>query len=312
MYMWPLTVLRSAKSAVIGTLRHDLFERCLREHDASRRSAVLYTRQIIRNHAESLVGCGITDQREAFSEVMKTLPQIQNFLQTYTTWNASNNGRMKSVSNGYHIPNTVLKGMFASCDTLLSIEDVYSTEEWAMVPELGLKGNVDATVLSRTKPLTPTMSASASSGIQDALMPVELKTGHVQSPQHCHLAQLSLYTLMLRARHGTASTEVQTDTRTHINRDATNKMNGVEMGAANSGILLYLNHESFCARHVKPSISDVKTLIGQRNGVVCDVLRAARPRGVSIEYELNKNSNIVGSNGVLLGRKRYDSKVKTK
>ena len=67
----------SARSAVIGTLRHDLFERCLQEHTASRQAAAVFTRQIIRNNAESLVGCGITDQKDAFSEVMKTLPQIQ-------------------------------------------------------------------------------------------------------------------------------------------------------------------------------------------------------------------------------------------
>lgn len=67
----------SAKSAVMGTLRHDLFERCLREKDTSRRSAALFTRDIVRKNAEALVGCGITDRKEAFGEVMKTLPQIQ-------------------------------------------------------------------------------------------------------------------------------------------------------------------------------------------------------------------------------------------
>ena len=67
----------SAKSAVFGTLRHDLFERCLREKDTSRRSAALFTRDIIRNNAEALVGCGVTDRKEAFGEVIKTLPQIQ-------------------------------------------------------------------------------------------------------------------------------------------------------------------------------------------------------------------------------------------
>ena len=67
----------SARSAVIGTLRHDLFERCLQERTASRQAAAVFIRQIIRNNAESLVGCGIIDQKDAFTEVMKTLPQIQ-------------------------------------------------------------------------------------------------------------------------------------------------------------------------------------------------------------------------------------------
>ena len=73
----------SSRSAVIGTLRHDLFERCLQERTASRQAAAVFIRQIIRNNAESLVGCGITDQRDAFSEVMKTLPQIQVRFHSY-------------------------------------------------------------------------------------------------------------------------------------------------------------------------------------------------------------------------------------
>ena len=70
----------SAKSAFVGTLRHDLFERFVREKDSSRRSAALFTREIIRNNADALVGCGITDRGEAFSEVIKTLPQIQRYV----------------------------------------------------------------------------------------------------------------------------------------------------------------------------------------------------------------------------------------
>ena len=230
------------------------------------------------------MGCGIVNQTEAYNEVMKMLPQIQTFLNTYTSWNATKTGQMKLPSNNN--PNTVLKGMFASCDTMLSIEGVYSTEEWAMVPELGLKGNVDATVLARTKPLNPNMSPSCGADVQDSLMPVELKTGHVQNTQHSHLAQLSVYTLMLRARHGSATSGVK-----QTNADGSNGLDGVEIGAASSGMLLYLNHESISARHVRPLLSDAKTLIGQRNGVVCDVLRAARPRGVEIEYEDDIDKN---------------------
>ena len=72
---------------------------------------------------------------------------------------------------------------------MLSIEDVYSTEEWAHVPELGLKGNVDATIVARTaKPPTLPNSKNDPASVppQEALMPVELKTGHVQNPSHTH------------------------------------------------------------------------------------------------------------------------------
>ena len=113
--------------------------------------------------------------------------------------------------------------------------------------------------------------------MQDALLPVELKTGHVQKPSHNHLAQLSTYTFMLRARHGSAASS-----------KIDNGYDDMEkFGAANSGMLLYLNHESQNAKHVKPSLSDIKTLIGQRNEVVCASIRATQPRGIAIEYEQN-------------------------
>ena len=136
----------SAKSAVIGTLRHDLFERCLRERDASAKSAAQFTRQILRSNAESLVGCGIVNQREAFTEVMKTRPQIQKFLQTYTSWNVASTKQTKMTNfisgggnSGSCTPTALLKGVFGQGDTKLSIEGVYTTEERAHVPELGLK-----------------------------------------------------------------------------------------------------------------------------------------------------------------------------
>lgn len=116
-------------------------------------------------------------------------------------------------------------------------------------------------------------------------MPIELKTGHIQSPSQNHLAQLSTYTIMLRARHGSSSSFSGIGTnRERSNNDSL--LDDMEtVGAASSGMLLYLNHENVCARHVKPSMSEVATLIGQRNSVASNVRMASRPRGVGIEYE---------------------------
>lgn len=281
----------AAKSAVIGTLRHDLFEKCLQERDVSRRSAVLFIRQIIRDRAETLLGCGITKQSEAFAEVMKTVPQIQKFHATYTSW-STNDKIDSSGSDRNRVPKAVLDGMYTSANTLVSIEDVHSTEEWAMVPELGLKGIVDATVMARTKPVNGLGSLSSNSGVQQSLMPVELKTGHVQNPQQLHLAQLSLYTLMLRARHGTSrrGNSLEVIGKSDVG-DRTSNSDEQESGAADGGMLLYLNHEAFLARHVKPMINEAKTLIGQRNSVVCDLMKASRPRGIKIQYEDDDGNN---------------------
>ncbi len=300
----------SSRSAVIGILRHELFERCLRERDASHKSAAMFTRQIIRNNANALLGCGVIDQREAFGEVMKTLSQVQLFLQSFTSWNVTKpnaqlqqkeknkqssvrHGGNQGDRRGNYIPKTLLKGMFASCDTMVEIQGVYSTEQWMHVPELGLKGNVDATVMARMRPLSPSKITSHGD-LQDSLLPVELKTGHVQNPTHNHLAQLSIYTMMLRARQGSCNSFVQSRLQNMSNK--LEKVCDVEaVGAASSGMLLYLNHESYCARHVKPTLNDVKTLMGQRNKLASNAIRASRPRGITIKYEADEqNRNKTG------------------
>ena len=191
----------------------------------------------------------------------------QKFFQTYMSWGGSKTGQMKLTNN--YTPKEVLKGEFLSSDTAFSINEVYSTEEMTMCPELGLKGYVDATVEAQTK--------LKSSGIlTTSLMPIELKTGHKQTLQSNHSAQLAVYTMLLRSRHGTSSGITK---------------NGVADGAASSGMLLYLNDKSFNAIHIKPTLCDAKQLIGQRNDVACDTLRASRPRGITIEYNEDARAN---------------------
>ena len=80
---------------------------------------------------------------------------------------------------------------------------------------------------------------------------------------------------MLRTRHGSCNNFRMRGDSCNVER----------IGAADSGMLLYLNHEGYRATHVKPTLSDIKTLIGTRNSVVCDVIRASRPRGIAIKYE---------------------------
>lgn len=168
-----------------------------------------------------------------------------------------------------------LKGEFPSADTLLLIREIYSTEQMTMCPELGLKGYVDANVEAVMQP-----KQSSSGSRRTSLMPIELKTGHSQTLKNNHSAQLAVYTLALRSRHGTAS--------------ANGAGHATELGAATSGMLLYLNDKSFNAFHIKPTLSDAKQLIGQRNDVACDSMRASRPRGIAIEYNEDARSSGTG------------------
>ena len=104
---------------------------------------------------------------------------IFSFLDTYTSWNSSKKGQQTiSVKHG----GALLKGMFPPCDAFFSVDDVFATEEWALVPELGLKGNVRG----RINPVHSSTTRNGDGVEQDALVPVELKTGHNQNPQHNH------------------------------------------------------------------------------------------------------------------------------
>lgn len=102
-------------------------------------------------------------------------------------------------------------------------------------------------------------------------MAIELKTGPNQCINPCHLAQLSTYTAMLRARHGSA----QSLTSSAV----------ASWGAAPGGMLLHLNHNNVVAKHIMPSMREIKTLLGQRNSLACDIRRADAPRGITIHYE---------------------------
>lgn len=92
----------SSKVAVMGTLRHDLFEACLGVRDARRGSAARFAREILRRRAASLMGCGYVDGREAFGEVMGVLPQIQTWLGTYTDWDAAKTKQKKLTDYAGH------------------------------------------------------------------------------------------------------------------------------------------------------------------------------------------------------------------
>jgi hypothetical protein len=106
-------------------------------------------------------------------------------------------------------------------------------------------------------------------------MSIELKTGHNQNPQTAHMAQLALYTMMLRVRCGS---------QTHSSSLAQGVSQEIT-GAGESGMLLYLNHDAYRAIHVSPMPNETKSLIGQRNLVASELSRASRPRGILLNYE---------------------------
>lgn len=114
--------------------------------------------------------------------------------------------------------------------------------------------------------------------ISESLMGIELKTGHNQKTQNAHMAQLAMYILMMQTRYGSTKLSSTKD-----------------FGATESGILLYMNNESLRAVHIKPMLSEIKSLIGQRNVVAIEQIRSSKPRGIDLLYEkdLNESSTLV-------------------
>ncbi len=159
--------------------------------------------------------------------------------------------------------------------------------EAVVCPELGMKGNLDVTVSATTSTL-PHGNITAGPP-QTSLMSIELKTGHNQNPQSAHMAQLALYTMMLRVRRG-PSRPSTTPSSQPLNREAT-------LGAGESGMLLYLNHENYRASHVSPMLNEIKSLIGQRNLVASELERVSSPRGVILSYEDENNNEATKGQG---------------
>jgi hypothetical protein len=50
-------------------------------------------------------------------------------------------------------------------------------------------------------------------------------------------------------------------------------------------MLLYLNQAGLNAVHISPDVSELKSLLSQRNVVAAELKRAAAPRGIVIEYD---------------------------
>ena len=178
----------SSEAAIIGTMRHDLFEACMQQQDFSTEFAQGKADAIVRSHSDTLVGCQYYDDARARHEVLQVLPQIRDFASKYCSFGPAPTQRLLPGAGKA----STLRGHGFQTDIDFTADAVYATEEAAISPELGLKGFVDATLGTTTKP-----SGSASPTLQ-SLMGLELKTGHRQNPQNEHMAQLALYTLMLR------------------------------------------------------------------------------------------------------------------
>ena len=251
-------------------MRHQLFEETMKEKDFNLTKVCQHIKKIVRKNAEGILACGSTST-EASKEVFKVFQQLTKFASEYTSFGPESigSGKAKAVLENHSSNGDALSIFFVA-------EEVEAVEETIISPELGLKGNIDMIVKARIgkgdpRFGTPTIAAKS-------LLGIELKTGHFQQTQNAHLAQLALYILMMKSIYGSSSPS-------QVSRDP---------GATESGLLLYMNNESIRAVHVAPMLSEIKSLIGQRNLLAIEQVRASKPRGVVVSTErnydeLNKN-----------------------
>ena len=244
----------TSKAALLGTMRHELFERSMRSQDFSVQAAGKFVHAISREFAGSLVALGITNA-EAQKEVIRVLPQLQQFALNYTSF-----GMLPATRTPANVKGSILEGNGIQPDLHFLAGQVHATEESHLSPELGMKGNIDCTIQAKTHELH--FSGRPEGAPQHFLYSIELKTGHNQTTQNAHMAQLALYTLMLKIRYGSGAGK-----------------------AADSGVLLYLNNEGCRAVRVKPMLNELKSLIGQRNVVASEMKKSSRPRGVVLNFD---------------------------
>jgi CRISPR/Cas system-associated exonuclease Cas4 (RecB family) len=195
--------------------------------------------------------------------VFKVFEQLNNFVSRYTSFLPTT--KIESTSQKGVLENSSVN----SSSTIFVAEEVEVVEEPLVSPQLGLKGNIDMIVKAKIS------SSDPNSVTRRALVGIELKTGHSQTTQNAHLAQLTLYILMMKSSYGVDTSQI------------TN-----EICTTESGILLYLNNESIRAVNVAPSLSEIKSLICQRNFVAIEQVRATTPRGVTLLYEHDNDDSV--------------------
>uniref|UniRef100_A0ACD5UV27 Uncharacterized protein n=1 Tax=Avena sativa TaxID=4498 RepID=A0ACD5UV27_AVESA len=212
-----------ATSALMGTLLHQVFQAGLLEDAPSRQFLEQQAKEVLLNNIESLYACGAGDSK-TYSILIEAIPKMLNWFKRFMKGSKCTN-----VEFGAEERKTV------------GVTEVMDIEEMAWAPRYGLKGIIDASVISRVN--------SCDGGSNDIVMPLEFKTGKSTSGQSAmeHSAQVILYTLLMKERY--------------LNKDI------------DLGLLYYLHTDQTLGIKVKRS--DLIGLIMRRNELASEILKAS-------------------------------------
>jgi len=208
----------------MGTLLHQVFQAGLLEDAPSRQFLEQQAKEVLLNNIESLYACGASDSN-TYSTLIEAIPKMLNWFKRFMK-----GSKCTSVEFGH-----------AKERKTVGVTEVMDIEEMAWAPRYGLKGIIDASVISRVN--------SCDGGSSDIVMPLEFKTGKSTSGQTAmeHSAQVILYTLLMKERY--------------LNKDI------------DLGLLYYLHTDQTLGIKVKRS--DLIGLIMRRNELASEILKAS-------------------------------------
>ncbi|XP_020148913.1 DNA replication ATP-dependent helicase/nuclease JHS1 [Aegilops tauschii subsp. strangulata] len=211
-------------SALMGTLLHQVFQAGLLEDVPSRQFLEQHAKEVLLNNLESLYACGASE-RSTHSILIEAIPKMLNWYKSFMKGSKSTN-----VDFGH-----------TEGRKTVEVTEMMDIEEMAWAPRYGLKGIIDASVISRVN--------SCGGGSYDKVMPLEFKTGKSTSGQSAmeHSAQVILYTLLMSERY--------------LNTD-------IDMG-----LLYYLHTDQTLGIKVKRS--DLIGLMMRRNELASEILKAS-------------------------------------
>lgn len=227
-------------SALMGTLKHELFERALtavNESDSqgtnsgargvpSQQTLAEWIREIVGKSVESLYGAGVSDEA-AIEELLEVRSPLIEWLKEYT---GAGNGAGGTAA---------MRGGDGGFSRVL-IKGVVDTEEDLWSPTCGMKGCIDATIAASL--MEERKGRAVEQGTATAkVVALELKTGRRSAyNESAHRAQTMLYSLMLRCRYGDGA-------------------------LPSSGLLLYLSAEGLHTEVVTCEPRELRHLVLARN-----------------------------------------------
>lgn len=211
-------------SALIGTLLHQVFQAGLLEDAPSWQFLEQQAKEVLVKNIESLYACE-ANESNMYSTLIEAIPKILNWFKCFLKGSKCSN-----VDFGH-----------TEGRKTVGVTEVMDIEEMAWAPRYGLKGMIDASVISRVD--------SCNGGSYDKIMPLEFKTGKGTSGQTAmeHSAQVILYTLLMTERY--------------LNKDI------------DSGLLYYLHTDQTLGIKVKRS--DLIGIIMRRNELAAEILKAS-------------------------------------